>query len=160
GSAAALIAVHGRGAWAAEQPSTSRGVELVPSQAGEDIFAYLGRTTGGFDAARYKQILGAANPFKEGDQIVGVAAADEACRSTARRLLAATRVEQIDSHPPLEDQLYRLLVQSIDRQAGAQTARLTFGELKQLLLRESESAIRAIMPGLSSDVIGCVVKLM
>src|SRR5205823_14507244 len=32
--------------------------------------------------------------------------------------------------------------------------------LKQLLLRESEVAIRAILPGLSSDIIGCVVKLM
>src|SRR5439155_2886858 len=32
--------------------------------------------------------------------------------------------------------------------------------LKELLLRESEAAIRPLLPGLSSDVIGCVVKLL
>ena len=87
------------------------GVSLRSSLPGEDIFAYLRRTTGGFDAARYKQILGAANPFKEGDRIVGVAAADDAPRATARALLAATRVEAIEGHPLLEDRLSRLLVQ-------------------------------------------------
>lgn len=137
-----------------------RGLTLAPAQAGEDIVAYLQRTAGGFDAARYKQILGAANPFKEGDQIVGVAAADEGARATARAILAATRVEQINAHPPLEDDLFRLLRQSLDPQAAARSARLTLGELKQLLLRESEPAIRRLMPGLSSDAIGCVVKLL
>src|SRR5207244_278274 len=136
------------------------GVSLRSSLPGEDIFAYLRRTTGGFDAARYKQILGAANPFKEGDRIVGVAAADDAPRATARALLAATRVEAIEGHPLLEDRLSRLLVQSVDRSAAAKTNQLTLSELKELLLRESEAAIRPLLPGLSSDVIGCVVKLL
>src|SRR5206468_7773222 len=34
------------------------------------------------------------------------------------------------------------------------------GELRRFLLRESEAAIQTVMPGLSSDVIGCLVKLM
>ena len=144
---------------AAEQSRTD-GVRLENSLPEEDIFSYLRRTTGGFAAAQYKNILGAANPFKEGDQIVGVAAADDDSRRVARTLLSATRVEQIDAHPLLDDQLYRLLRQAIDRQAAEKTAPLTLGEIKQLLLREEESAIQEIMPGLSSDVIGCVVKLM
>jgi ethanolamine ammonia-lyase large subunit len=139
---------------------TSPGVSLESPQPGEDLFAYLQRTRGGFDATRYKQILGAANPFKEGDRIVGVAAADDASRANARELLAATRIEQIESHPLLEDELYRLLKSNIDRAAAAETQQLTLGELKQLLLREEEPAIQAIVPGLSSDCIGCVVKLM
>ena len=68
----------------------SAGVRLQEPLPGEDIFAYLLRTSGRFEAARYKQILGAANPFKEGDQIVGVAAADEASCSRARSLLAVS----------------------------------------------------------------------
>ena len=35
-----------------------------------------------------------------------------------------------------------------------------FGELKQFLLTSNQDAIREIMPGLSSDVIACAVKLM
>jgi ethanolamine ammonia-lyase large subunit len=136
------------------------GVQFPMSLPGEDIFTFLERTSGRFDAARYKQILGAANPFKEGDQIVGVAAADEASRGTAQSLLAATRIGQIDAHPVLEDHLYRLLVQSIDQHAAAKSRHLTLAELKQLLLTETEAAIHALVPGLSSDAIGCVVKLM
>jgi ethanolamine ammonia-lyase large subunit len=157
--AVSLGGLRHRFAHAADQ-AAARDVSLPASHAGEDVFAYLRRTTGGFNAVRYKQILGAANPFKEGDRIVGVAAADDASRSTARDLLAATRVSEIESHPPLEDRLFRLLVQSLHGAAAAKTNELTLGELKQLLLRESELAIRPLLPGLSSDVIGCVVKLM
>jgi ethanolamine ammonia-lyase large subunit len=153
----ALICSRASVSVAADMPP---GVLLENAQPSEDLFAYLQRTRGGFDAIRYKQILGAANPFKEGDQIVGVAAADEVNRATARTLLAATRIEQIDAHPLLEDDLYRLLKSNIDHAAATETQRLTLDELKHFLLREDEPAIQAIMPGLSSDCIGCVVKLM
>jgi ethanolamine ammonia-lyase large subunit len=143
-----------------ERTSANRGVQLVDALPGQDVFAYLERTAGRFDAARYKHILGAANPFKEGDQIVGVAAADELSRASARALLAATRIDQIDAHPLLEDGLFRLLQSSLDPQAAAKTNHLTLGHLKQWLLRENSVAIDEILPGLSSDVIGCVVKLM
>jgi ethanolamine ammonia-lyase large subunit len=159
GAAATAAAVRSP-AQAAEPASAPRGVSLAEARPREDLFAYLQRTTGGFDAKRYKQILGAANPFKEGDQIVGVAAVNAASRQTARALLAVTRIEQIDAHPPLEDNLFRLLRSSLDPQAAAQTTQLSLGELKQRLLGDSEMAVRQIMPGLSSDVIGCVVKLL
>jgi ethanolamine ammonia-lyase large subunit len=157
--AAALAAVPKMAVFA-EDTKGDGGVRMQKSLPGEDIFAYVLRTSGRFDTARYKQILGAANPFKEGDQIVGVAAVDEDSRSTARSLLAATTVERLDAHPLLEDQLHRLLVQSIDRQSAEKTKQLTIQELKELLLRENDAAIHAIMPGLSSDAIGCMVKLM
>jgi len=158
--AAAFAAVPKLHVHGVEQTGVVGGVQLPKSLPGEDVFAFVRRTAGRFDAARYKQILGAANPFKEGDQIVGVAAADEATRGTARALLAATRIEQIEEQPLLEDGLFRLLRQSIDPESAAKTKSLSLEELKRLLLTESEPAIQAIMPGLSSDVIGCVVKLM
>lgn len=133
---------------------------LPKALPGEDIFAYVRRIRGSFDASLYKQILGAANEMKEGDQIVGVAAADDASRQNARTLLANTRVCHLDAHPLRKDQLFGLLQQSLDRQATAKTANLTMGELKQFLLRQNEDAIKTVMNGLSSDVIGCVVKLM
>src|SRR5262245_50929182 len=147
------VLTHPGRVFPADQAGSQKGVSLLPAMPSEDVFSYLRRTAGGVNSARYKQILGAANPFKEGDQIVGVAAADDAARQSARALVAATRLDQINAHPPLEDNLFRLLQQSIDQVAAAKTATLTLGELTRLLLRESENEIRRIMPGLSSDVI-------
>ena len=160
GSTAALAipcVIIARTARASPMP---QAVSLAEPRPGEDVFAFVVRQKGAFDATLYKQILGAANPFKEGDEIVGVAAADDASRATARALLSNTRLSDLDAHPPLEDQLFRLLRQSLDAEATAKTAHLTLGELKQLLLTQPEDAIRPLLPGLSSDVIGCVVKLL
>ena len=124
---------------------------------------------GGWDAVTYRRLLGAANAFKEGDAIVGVAAADDDERQLARSLLAATRLEEIEAHPPFVDDLFRALVADRDAAVAARraaglpvvdTARWMFGELKAFLLGCDEEAIRGIMPGLSSDVIACVVRLM
>lgn len=159
GGAAAVglpTGVRPRSALAAPPP----GISLIDARPDEDVFAYVRRHKGIFDATLYKQILGAANPLKEGDQIVGVAAADDASRVAARALLSNTRVGDLDDHPPLQDELFRLLQQSLDRAATAQSAKLTLGELKQLLLTKDEKDIRALMPGLSSQAIGCVVKLL
>lgn len=137
----------------------SPGVRLLDVNDGEDIFAYMLRTKGRFDDTLYKQILGAANAFKEGDQIVGVAAANEITRSYARTLLARTRIRDLTTHPLLNDRLAAFLQQSLDA-AAAKTAGLTVGELKQLLLSQSAETVQAVATGLSSEVIACVVKLM
>ena len=50
-------------------------------EPGEDVFGYIGRVKGGFDQTLYCQVIGAANDFKEGDQAIGMAAADEATRA-------------------------------------------------------------------------------
>lgn len=63
------------------------------------MFAYIQRVQGKWDAAMYKQLLGAANEFKEGDAIIGVAAVDDDARRQARELLASTALREIDQHP-------------------------------------------------------------
>lgn len=134
--------------------------EFLPSLPGEDVFAYLNRTRQKFDLPAYKRILGTANEFKEGDEIVGVAAADPAERSAARMLLANTRIEDIDRHPVLRDTLYDLIMKCLDADAKAKAGRMTLGEFKSFLLERDEAAIKDLARGLSSDVIACVVKLM
>lgn len=136
------------------------GVSINEIQPDEGIFQYVERTAGAFDDGLYKQILGAANEFKEGDQIVGIAAASETSRERARELLGNTRVCELDAHPILSDQLADLLLRTIDRNSAARTTDLTLRELKHFLLHNDEPAIKATMPGLSSQTIGCVVKLM
>jgi ethanolamine ammonia-lyase large subunit len=127
---------------------------------GEDLFAFLRRQTGAHDKRLYARILGAANEFKEGDAIVGVSAVDEQSRTRARQLLAQTRLADLDAQPIFADELFAFISQSLDRQSQGKSADLTLGGLKEFLLSAEESAIREIMPGLSSDAIACVVKLM
>ena len=129
-------------------------------RADEDLFAYLQRTIGRFDRARYLQLLGAANAFKEGDHAIGVAAADDQERTLARTLLAATRLQEIDAHPIIADDLHALLRADIDDRERQQSATWTMGQLRDVLLTHDGAAITAMARGLSSDVIGCVVKLM
>lgn len=118
------------------------------------------RVNGAFDLASYKRLLGAANPFKEGDEIIGVAAVDESARNRARQLLARTRVGAIQNTPPHRDTLYQFISKNVDQDVAKRLAPWTMGELKTFLLTRTESAIQEIMSGLHSDVVGCVVKLM
>lgn len=137
-----------------------KGVLLEKTREGEDIFAYILRQKGTFDNLLYRQILGAANAYKEGDEIIGVAAANEVSRSRARKLLANTRVGDLSDHPLLDDNLGKLLSESLDATAYKKASSLTLGEVKEELLTGSESAIHSLAEGLPSEVIGCVVKLM
>lgn len=159
GGAVAVVAgpVSRRGLSMESHPATP---SLASPTADEDVFRFIQRQRGAHDPKLYARILGAANEFKEGDAIVGVAAADRESRRNARALLARTRVADIDAHPLHPDGLFTFV--SAGREEGAQgrLAKLTLTELKRLLLTSEEPAIKEIMPGLSSDVIACVVKLM
>ena len=127
---------------------------------GEDVFAYVRRVKGGFDQTLYQQVIGAANDFKEGDQAIGVGAADEATRKNAQALLTNTRIKDLYEHPLLVDDLQRLIWQTTDQAQYAKVKDWTMGELKEFLLARSEAEIRGVMGGLTSETIGCVPKLM
>tara|TARA_Y100000385_G_C13076130_1_gene631515 strand:+ start:23 stop:2323 length:2301 start_codon:yes stop_codon:yes gene_type:complete len=135
-------------------------VTLVNAQAGEDIFQYLNRVQRGFDEKAYRNIIGAANPFKEGDAMLGVAAADDATRGIARQLLSNTILSKLDDHPITQDRLTQLLQQTVSRGAQTTTQSKTLGQLKRFLLERDEATIKTVLPSLSSVMIGCVVKLM
>lgn len=135
-------------------------VTLVNAQAGEDIFQYLNRVQFGFDEQAYRNIIGAANPFKEGDAMLGVAAADDATRGIARQLLSNTILSKLDDHPITQDRLTQLLQQTVSRGAQTTTQSKTLGQLKRFLLERDEATIKTVLPSLSSVMIGCVVKLM
>ncbi len=141
-------------------PGTTGRIAIIDALAGEDIFAYITRVKGSFDVGLYKLLLGAANDFKEGDEIVGVAAADEAARKLSRELLVNTRISDLDSHPLLSDQLWELLRSHLDGKARAKLSGWTLGELKEFILTGDPDSVKALSAGLSSEVIGCVVKLM
>jgi ethanolamine ammonia-lyase large subunit len=134
--------------------------KLEQVQTNEDIFTFLHRTYGKFDLTKYRQIIGAANPYKEGDETIGVAAKDEATRQLARQLLSNTSIGELDEHLLFEDELAQLIQQTTDPAQKEKIKNWTLAELKNFLLTQPESEIKIIMPSLSSDVIAGVVKLM
>ena len=136
------------------------GVVLADSHSGEDVFGYLNRIHSTFDQTLYQKIIGAANPFKEGDATLGVSADNDSVRSTARQLLSNTRLSDLDSKPITQDRLSQLLQQTLVRNDKTTIQSQTLGQLKRFLLEREEVEIKRVLPGLSSVVIGCVVKLM
>ena len=146
-----------RPAWA---DLDSSGVHVGALQTNEDIFSFVHRQSGRFDTRLYQKILGAANEFKEGDAIVGVAAIDDLSRTRARKLLANTSIADIDAHPPWEDALSIWNDRFALKERLGSWHRRTLGELKRFLLSASAAEIQAILPGLTSDTIACLVRLM
>lgn len=132
--------------------------KLPATQVGESVLQYIQRTAGQFDISLYRQLIGAANPFKEGDETLGIAAINQEHRQLARQLLANTTIQEIEQHVLFVDELQALIQQTTA--STRHIADWTLEILKDFILSESENDIKAIMPSLSSDVIGCVVKLM
>ena len=137
----------------------------VPSPlVGEDLFQYIQRQKGSFDVTIYRQLLGAANEFKEGDEIAGIAAASDEDRLKARMLLAETTLDNIRQHSVFTDEQSEFIEQSTrafqETESGKAIGKLRMREFKELLLLSNETEIKTFLPYLTSDIIACVVKLM
>lgn len=134
------------------------GVSIQSPKVDEDIFKYVQRIKGKFDIKLYRQVLGAANEFKEGDQSIKISAVDEESRNYARQLLGNTQIARLNKTSVYRDEILDLIQQSIT--ANPNLDNWTMQELKIFLLTKPELQIKEIIPSLSSDVIACVVKLM
>ncbi|MFO1065549.1 MAG: ethanolamine ammonia-lyase subunit EutB [Pirellulales bacterium] len=141
----------------AQTPERSSLSEALPD---EDVSSYIRRTNGQWNEALYRRILGSANPFKEGDAILGIAASDAGERENARRLLAATPISFINDHPPFRDDLLNYIEAGRTPLYEVRPSLRTLGDLRRFLIESDEADIHAIKSHLSSDSIACVVKLM
>ncbi len=140
--------------------SEASGISIAGISPGDTVLTYVSGNAGGFDATLFRRILGAANEFKEGDAAIGVAAEDGRTRELARTLISRSRIGDIAENPLLSDRVGELIRQTIDARQYEAIRSWTIGELKEFILSAPEDAVKAIMPGLHSDVIGCLVKLM
>ena len=159
-AAAATVAASQSGCLRAARADGGAGTALPAALPGESLFAYLDRCFGGFEVGRYRALLGAANPFKEGDEAQGIAATDEASRQTARALLAATRVGDLMAHPVFDDEVVAFADSVVAEEPRSRAAALTVGELATFLRTAPVEAVESLLPGLTSDIIGMVVKVM
>jgi ethanolamine ammonia-lyase large subunit len=140
--------------------SLAGAVTIGSVKPGEDVMQYITRTKGKFDQTLYQKVIGAANAYKEGDEGLGVAADNELSRENARKLLANTKIKDINNNPLFVDKQEKLIRRTTDKAAYNKVKNMTMGQLKNFLLTQPEAEIKAIMGGLHSDVIGSIVKLM
>jgi ethanolamine ammonia-lyase large subunit len=112
-----------------------------------------------------RAVFARANEEKSGDRLAGVAAHSERERVAAKRVLADLTLAEIVDNPlidPDEDEVSRLILDSLDRNAFTPIAGLTVGEFRELLLDDAagEEELKALQPAITPEVAAAVAKLL
>ncbi|MBA2410716.1 MAG: ethanolamine ammonia-lyase subunit EutB [Gammaproteobacteria bacterium] len=123
----------------------------------------IGDTTYRFDDL--KTLMAKAGPARSGDDLAGVAAADDAERVAAQMALAETPLKTFLNEalvPYEDDEVTRLIVDDHDADAFAPVSHLTVGDFRNWLLGDaaSEQALTALAPGLTPEMAAAVCKIM
>ena len=123
----------------------------------------FGSTTHVF--ADLKTLLAKASSRRSGDELAGLAAANDEERMAARFALAEVRLSDFLAEPiiPYEaDEVTRLICDTHDAAAFAPLSSLTVGQFREWLLAYETDAPRlaAVSPGLTPEMVAAVSKLM
>ena len=115
--------------------------------------------------ASLREVLAKANPPKSGDDLAGLSAREPVERIAARAVLAGITLGEIRRNPVIpyeEDEITRLVEDSLDEDAFHAVRELTVAQLREWLLdgRTTGARIRAVSPGLTPEMVAAVVKLM
>lgn len=118
-----------------------------------------------FSFADLREVFAKANEEKSGDRLAGVAARSERERVAAKIVLADISLGEIVDNPliePDDDDVSRLILDSLDREAFAPLRSLTVGAFREYLLDDAigEAEIRAIQRGITPEIAAAVAKLM
>ena len=112
-----------------------------------------------------KTLLAKATPARSGDELAGIAAADDTERVAAQMALAELPLKLfLDEHvvPYESDEVTRLIVDGHDAAAFSAVGHLTVGDFRNWLLSEDidEARLTAIAPGLTPEMVAAVSKIM
>ena len=112
-----------------------------------------------------RTLLAQASPQRSGDELAGIAAPDAQTRVIAQMTLAELPLTTFlnEAVVPYEtDDVTRLILDTLDKQAFAPIASLTVGELRDWLLSDDATTERlaALGPGLMPEMAAAVSKLM
>jgi len=118
-----------------------------------------------FNFADLREVFAKANEEKSGDRLAGLAAETERERVAAKRVLSDIRLGQIVDQPlidPDHDDVSRLILDSMNSEAFRPIRGMTVGEFREFLLEDttSEEELRRLQPGITSEVVAAVAKLM
>src|SRR5581483_2014672 len=106
-----------------------------------------------------------ANEEKSGDRLAELAAESERERVAAKMVLADVPLTEIVNHPlldPDQDDVSRLLLDTLDQTAFQSIRSLTVGEFREFLLGDTvnEEEIRKLQRGILPEVAAATAKLM
>ena len=118
-----------------------------------------------YDFGSLRELMAKATPRRSGDELAGLAAASAEERVAAQLCLAEVPLARFleEQLVPYEtDEVTRLIVDTHDRHAFAPVAGLTVGGFREWLLRyeTDEHVLRALVPGLTPEMVAAVSKLM
>lgn len=118
-----------------------------------------------FEFDDLKQVMALASPARSGDYLAGVGAATAQQRLAARHVLAETPLKQFLTEaliPYEQDNITRLIIDGHDALAFAPVSHMTVGDFRNWLLSQQAdtSALRALAPGLTPEMVAATSKLM
>jgi ethanolamine ammonia-lyase large subunit len=112
-----------------------------------------------------KEVMAKATPARSGDSLAGIAAATAEERVAAQMTLAALPLTQFldDVLVPYEDdEVTRLIIDTLDAVAFAPLRHLTVGDFRNWLLSDAAdtAALTAAAPGITPEMAAAVSKIM
>jgi ethanolamine ammonia-lyase large subunit len=114
-----------------------------------------------FSFADLREVFAKANEEKSGDHLAGLAARSERERVAAKRVLADVRLGDLVDQPlldPDQDDVSRLLLDTLDRDAFRPLRSLTVGEFREHLLAEDN--MQALRWAITPEIAAAVAKIM
>jgi ethanolamine ammonia-lyase large subunit len=112
-----------------------------------------------------REVMAKANEPKSGDQLAGLAAADERERVAAKMVLADVTLHELRESPAIpyeEDEVTRIVEDALDDAVFAKVKGWTVSQLREWLLDDGteDADIRALSAGLTPEMVAAVAKLM
>lgn len=118
-----------------------------------------------FSFGSLKEVLAKANEQKSGDELAGIAARSELERVAAKQVLAEVTLDELRQEPAVpyeQDEVTRLVDDSLDPAAWLKIRSWTVGELREFLLSDKTDPpdVSSIRWGLTGEMAAAVAKLM
>jgi ethanolamine ammonia-lyase large subunit len=112
-----------------------------------------------------RDLLAKANEEKSGDQLAGIAARSERERVAAKRQLADLTVGEIARQPvidPADDEVSRLLLESLDAERFQRIQSMTVGEFREFILDDAttEEQLKELQWGVLPEIAAAAAKIM
>jgi len=112
-----------------------------------------------------RELFAKANEEKSGDQLARLAARSDRERVAAKRKLADLSLAEIVQQPlidPAEDDVSRLILESLDKEAFPAIRSITVGELRERILGDltGEAELKQLQSAVTPEVVAAVTKIM
>ena len=118
-----------------------------------------------YDFTDLRTLMAKASPPRSGDELAGLAAANDQERAAARMALAEVPLKTFLNEAIVDydsDEVTRLIIDNHDAAAFAPVSHRTVGDLRDWLLsyQTGEAALAAVAPGLTPEMAAAVSKIM